>query len=123
LAQLLNKYLLVPVPLHHKRLRERGYNQSALLAKELGKFTGLPVDERTLIRSSYNLPQAKTGNVAERKQNVLGVFTCPGEELHEKKVLLIDDVATSGATLNVCALALKEAGAMSVWGLTLAREI
>jgi ComF family protein len=132
LAQLLNVYLvnnpipceiLIPVPLHHRRLRERGYNQSALLAKELGKFTGLPVNEHTLIRTGYNLPQAKTGNVEERKQNVLGVFACLGEELRAKKVLLIDDVATSGATLNACALALKTAGAMSVWGLTLAREI
>jgi ComF family protein len=132
LAQFLSKYLvenpipceiLVPVPLHHRRLRERGYNQSTLLAKGLSKFTGLPVDEHTLIRNRYNLPQAKTGNVEERKQNVLGVFTCLGEELRKKKVLLIDDVTTSGATLNACALTLKTAGAMSVWGLTLAREI
>ena len=132
LAQLLNEYLVespvpceifVPVPLHHKRLKERGYNQSALLAKELGRLMGLPVNEFTLVRSSYNLPQAKTANVEERKQNVSGVFSCLDEVLHDKQVLLIDDVATSGATLNACALALKMAGVKSVWGLTLAREI
>ena len=132
LAQLLNMYLLenpipgeilIPVPLHHRRLRERGYNQSTMLAKELAKIAGLSVNEHSLIRKSYNLPQAKTGNVEERKQNVSGVFVCVDEDLHDKKVLLIDDVATAGATLNACASALKTAGAMSVWGLTLAREI
>ena len=133
LAKLLGDYLdaanpipcevLVPVPLHGKRLRERGYNQSALLAAELSKLTGLPVNERFLIRRRYNVPQAKTRNVEERRQNVIGIFTCQGNELRDKKVLLIDDVTTSGATLNSGAAALKSAGVVSVWGLTLAREI
>ena len=133
LANLLGDYLivadpipcevLVPVPLHGKRLKERGYNQSALLAKELSRLTGLPVNDSCLIRSRYNVPQAKTRNVEERRQNVIGIFTCKNKDLRDKKVLLIDDVTTSGATLNACASVLKTAGAMSVWGLTLAREI
>ena len=115
--------VLVPVPLHGKRLKERGYNQSTLLAKELSKRTGMPVNESCLIRTHYNIPQAKTRNVEERRQNVIGIFSCKNKDLYYKKVLLIDDVTTSGATLNACAAVLKTAGAMSVWGLTLAREI
>lgn len=132
LAHLLRGYLnesplpgeiIVPVPLHQKRLRERGYNQSFLLARELGKRRGLPVIPDCLIRLRHVLPQARTANVAERRQNVAGAFACRDERLRGKAVLLIDDVATSGATLDACAAALKEAGAVSVWGLVLAREI
>jgi len=115
--------VLVPVPLHDKRLKERGYNQSALLAKELSRITGFPVNETCLVRNVYNVPQAKTRNVEERKQNVIGIFSVVNDDLLEKKVLLIDDVTTSGATLNACASPLKKTGAASVWGLTLAREI
>ena len=115
--------VLVPVPLHDKRLKERGYNQSALLAKELSRLTGFPVNETCLVRNVYNVPQAKTRNVEERKQNVIGIFSVVNDDLLEKKVLLIDDVTTSGATLNACASPLKKTGAASVWGLTLAREI
>ena len=115
--------VIVPVPLHSKRLRERGYNQSLLLAAGLSKLTGFPVNDSCLVRKIYNVPQAKTGSVEERRQNVIGIFSCVNEDLHKKKVLLIDDVTTSGATLNACASVLKTGGAESVWGLTLAREI
>ena len=131
-AQWLNDYLtsnpmpgevLVAVPLHRKRLRERGYNQSNLLAQELGKLANLPVVEDCLIRERHALPQARTTTVDERRSNVAGAFSCRNQRLKGKQVLLIDDVATSGATLDACARALKEAGATSVWGLVLAREI
>jgi len=115
--------VLVPVPLHKKRLRERGYNQSGLLAKELGKLTHLPVVDDCLFRERYTLPQARTSNVDERRSNVVGVFACRNDSLRDKEVLLIDDVSTSGATLDACAAALKAAGAILVWGLVLAREI
>jgi competence protein ComFC len=132
LAQLINGYLesnhldgevLIPVPLHRKRLRERGYNQSALLANELGRLMSLPIDEASLVREKYLLPQARTASVDERRANVAGAFSCWGDKLQGKKVLLIDDVATSGATMNACATVLKSAGATNVWGLALAREI
>ena len=132
LAKLLQDYLnnnplpgeiLVPVPLHRKRLRERGYNQSGLLAKELGKLISLPVVDNCLIRHRQAPPQAKTSTVAERRSNVANAFTCRDHRLRDKQILLIDDVATSGATLDACAAALKSAGAATVWGLVLAREI
>jgi len=132
LAKLLNDYLitnpvpgevLVPVPLHRKRLRERGYNQSRLLAKELGKLIKLPVIDDYLIRKRYAPAQTKTTTVDERQSNVVNAFTCHDYRLKDKQVLLIDDVSTSGATLDACAAALKATGATSVWGLVLAREI
>jgi ComF family protein len=132
LAQLMYNYLrenpvpgnvLVPVPLHSRRLRQRGYNQSALLASELGSLTGLLVIDGCLHRSKNSLPQARAANVEERLNNVAGAFTCNGEKLKGTGVILIDDVCTTGATLEACAVALKEGGAESVWGLTLAREV
>ena len=132
LAHLLNDYLLkypipgeilVPVPLHPKRLRERGYNQSSLLAGELSKLTGVPVEEDCLVRRLPTPPQAKTATVEERRINVSEAFNCVNDSLRNRRVILIDDVSTSGATLNSCASALKAGGAASVWGLTMAREI
>lgn len=132
LAKLLRDYLitnpvpgeaLVPVPLHRKRLRERGYNQSVLLARELGKLTGLPVVDDCLVRQQHTTPQARTASASERQGNVAGAFTCRDGRLRDKQVLLIDDVATSGATLNACAGAVKSAGAASAWGLVMAAEI
>ena len=113
----------MPVPLHPKRLRERGYNQSYLLARELGRLANLPVVTDSLVRRSYALPQARTSSVAERRRNIANAFICIDDRLRDKKVILIDDVATSGATLDAGAAALKAAGATSVWGLALAREI
>lgn len=115
--------VLVPVPLHPQRLKERGYNQSSLLARELGHLIQLPVIEDGVIRQSSTLSQTKTMTVEERWHNVAHAFTGRNPKLQGKPVLLIDDVATSGATLESCAQALKAAGAVSVWGLVLAREV
>lgn len=132
LAKLLHDYLvtnpvpgeiLVPVPLHQKRLKERGYNQSRLLAQELGRLIKLPVVDDCLIRQRHAFPQTRASTVDERRSNVGGAFTCRDHRLRGKQVLLIDDVSTSGATLDACAVALKAGGATMVWGLVLAREI
>ncbi len=132
LAKLLQDYLttnpvpaeiLVPVPLHQKRLRERGYNQSNLLARKLGKLVNLPVVDDCLIRQRHTPPQARTATVEERRNNISNAFACRDQRLQNKQVLLIDDVSTSGATLDACATALKASGAYSVWGLVMAREI
>jgi ComF family protein len=131
LARLLADYLrlnplpgevLVPVPLHPRRLRERGYNQSALLARELAKLINLPVVADCLIRIKEARPQVRTNTVMERRENVSGAFSCDGK-ISGKQIILVDDVCTSGATLEACATTVKNNGAASVWGLTLAMEI
>jgi ComF family protein len=114
--------VLVPVPLHPRRLRERGYNQSALLARETGRLTDLPVEEGWLLRHRDTMTQATAANAVERRSNVRDAFSCP-RVLEGERVLVIDDVCTTGATLDACASALKAAGAGSVWGLTVAREL
>jgi ComF family protein len=128
LASYLNNYplpgeVLVPVPLHRKRLRERGYNQSSLLARELGKLLKLPVAAGCLARVKYILPQAQTKSLTERIRNTQDAFSCLNSQLQNTRVLLIDDVSTSGATLDACASVLKTAGALSVWGIALSREL
>lgn len=114
--------VLVPVPLHARRLRERGYNQATLLARHLGRALGLPVAQDCLHRSRYTVSQTQL-NAQERSRNVEGAFTCTGPGVHGRRVLLIDDVCTSGATLGACSSALKEGGAQSVWALTVARAL
>ena len=132
LAVFLNDYLkenplpgdvLVPVPIHPKRLRERGYNQSSLLARELSRLSGLPLVDNCLVRTVYIAPQAKAASAAERLRNISGAFACRNTYLYGKGIILIDDVSTSGATMNACAAALKSAGAAAVWGLALALEL
>jgi ComF family protein len=115
--------VIVPVPLHHRRLKERGYNQSELLARELSLRLNLPLECKSLIRSKYIVSQAKTQSAEERRENVRQAFTCKSSALQGKQVLLIDDVCTSGATLEACASALKTTEPASIWGLVVAREI
>jgi ComF family protein len=132
LAVLLNEYtaqntlpgdVLVPVPVHPKKLRERGYNQSTLLARELGKLKGLPVESDCLIRQKYAPSQARSAGIDERRRNVADAFICRDGRLERKKVILIDDVSTSGATLNACARVVKASGAAKVRGLVIALEL
>lgn len=132
LAQLVGEYLvknplpaelLVPVPLHPRRLRRRGYNQSSLLARELARIVSIPLVEGELIRLRDAPPQARARSADERQSSVDRAFTCRGREFEGRRILLIDDVCTSGATLEACARAVKAAGAVSVWGLTVAREV
>jgi competence protein ComFC len=115
--------VLVPVPLHRKKLRERGYNQSALLARGLGKLSVIQVVENSLIRRKYTPPQARSSNIGERRNNVADAFACRDSRLRGKRIILIDDVSTSGTTLNTCAGILKSAGAAAVWGLVIALEL
>lgn len=113
--------LAVPVPLHPRRLHERGFNQSALLAKCLSRRVGATFDAGNLRRVRYTKPQAGLEK-AERKRNVKNAF-----ELREPvavrglRILLVDDVLTTGHTLNECARVLKRAEAREVHGLVVAR--
>ena len=111
---------IVPVPLHHSRQRQRGYNQAALLARELGARLHVPVVEDAVVRSKATVPQVDL-NVDARRANVRDAFACGGNNLANKRVLLIDDVCTSGATLESACLALRGAGVHSVWACTLTR--
>lgn len=115
--------LLLPVPLHVERLRERGFNQSLLLAKKLGKKYKLPVSFSLLKRCKSTLSQ--TGlNKNEREKNIKGAFVVTDrEKLAGKSIILIDDVYTTGATINECARLLLKAGAQEVAALTLSRVI
>lgn len=112
--------IAVPVPLHPSRLRHRGYNHSALLVRELSVASGLPVVEDCLVRVRATAPQVQL-NARERRENVAGAFQCADERLAGARVLLVDDVCTTSATLNACAEGLLAGGAREVWGLTLAR--
>lgn len=114
--------VVVPVPLHPRRRRQRGYNQSALLAREVARRCGLPLAEESLRRIRMTPPQMRTTDLAQRRHNVAGAFAAGSQQVKGQRVLLIDDVMTSGATLDACAKALRQGGARSVWGLTFARD-
>ena len=113
---------LVPVPLRPMGERERGYNQAALLAREIGKQLEIPVVD-ALERRGKSSAQAEAKSAEERRLNVEGVFALHRDAaVNGKHIFLIDDVATTGATLDACARALLEAGAATVAAVTLARE-
>lgn len=100
--------LVVPVPLHHKRLIERGYNQSTMIAQGMAKQLGIEVNEHALLRTRYTETQTKKTRL-ERSQNIQNAFyLSKGLELEGKHILLIDDVMTTGATLEACALAIGD---------------
>ena len=112
--------VILPVPLHSSRYKERGYNQCELLVKQLAVNLHLPIDTTALRRTRITKSQMTLG-ISERHQNVREAFACQNDRLVGMRVLLIDDVCTTGSTLDACAAALKVSGVTSVWGLTLAR--
>jgi ComF family protein len=115
--------LLVPVPLHWTRLLRRRYNQAALLAQAIRSIGGPPIAADWLVRRRRTRSQGHLGPVA-RDRNVRGPFAIkPGRSFAGKRVVIIDDVITTGATVEECARVLKRAGAASVSVLTLARAV
>ena len=121
-AQCWNIHAVVPVPLSIARQRERGYNQSALLAKPLALAKGLSYQPGLLKRTKETKSQVSL-SLEERIKNVEGAFQADEECVRGKNILLIDDVTTSGATIDACSIALLQAGATCVYGLTLARTL
>jgi competence protein ComFC len=113
---------IVPVPLHKKRLRMRGYNQSELLAKEISRETDIPLlPKTTLTRIKHTTPQVSLLK-EHRGENVSGAFAVSDASLVKKStVILVDDVATTGSTLVEAARILKQNGARDVWGLVVAK--
>jgi len=117
-----SRSVLVPVPLHPRRGRERGFNQSILLAQAVAKAWRMAVLPRALERTRFTQSQAKLEEDEARRKNVEGAFA-PAENspLAGRSIFLVDDVFTTGATMNACAAALKSAGAARVIGLALVK--
>ncbi len=114
--------IIVPVPLHRKRLRERGYNQAGLLAREVGKWLEVPVNHKGLVRTGYLGPQARSATGGEHEANVGAAFVA-ARDFSGLSVVVVDDVTTTGSTFEACAAALRDAGVGDAWGLAFAREI
>lgn len=115
-------FTVVPVPLFPGKLRKRGFNQSLLIARELSRLTGSPLDF-TRLKRVRDTGQQVGLKADERKRNVKGAFTIiDAAAFKGRRALLVDDVATTGATLNECAKVLKAAGA-EVFALTVARAV
>ena len=129
----LANFILIPIPLNEKRRRWRGFNQAEEIGKELSKFLParlasqgeaggkLPLVSDCLLRVKNNYPQVELSE-KERKENVKDIFFCQNKkEIFGKKILLVDDVYTTGATMEESARILKESGAKEVWGIVVAR--
>lgn len=109
---------IIPVPLHQKRLKERGYNQSELISAHVSKYLGIPHKTDCISRIRHTKHQSKLNKI-DRVANVKDAFAC-AEDLTDKRILLFDDICTTGNTLEACALALKNGGAEYICALTLA---
>lgn len=115
--------LIIPVPLHPKRLRWRGFNQSVLLARHISRTYAIPMDRFLLRRVKQTAPQTQL-NEEERRRNVRGAFAlAPRRTIENLSVLLVDDVYTSGATVDECSRTLRKNGARQVFVLTLVRAV
>ena len=113
---------IVPVPLHAERERERGFNQATLLASTLATLTGLPLDEWSVVRTKHTSRHRAGMDARARRETVESAFQVERPRLVAgERILLVDDVFTTGATVSACARALKESGAIEVYVLTVAR--
>lgn len=115
------KIIIIPVPLHRKKLRSRSFNQAEVIANIISSQFSIPMDTRALIRNRETKSQTKM-KPFEREVNIQGVFDVPTpNDVQGKTVIVVDDVYTSGSTMNECARVLHQAGAKTIWGITLAR--
>ena len=121
----IKKVFLIPVPLHKKRLKWRGFNQAHLIAQEISKIDNFVLIDDFLIQAKKKKPQAKIESASKRQENIKEVFQVnPQSSFNPKNktIFLIDDVVTSGATLKECALLLKQEGVKDIWAAVLARQ-
>lgn len=118
-----NNYdIILPVPIHKKRKAKRGYNQSELIAKEIAKNANVEYSKKVLIKTINTVPQS-TLNQHQRMSNVLGIYKVINSQIIENKnILLIDDIYTTGSTVNECSKVLKQNGAKLVDVLTIAKD-
>ena len=114
--------VIIPVPLHHDRERQRGFNQACILARELSRLSRLPIDEHSVVRRIHTERHRAGMDAKARRQSVANAFTIRHpKSIAGQRVLLIDDVFTTGATVSACASVLKDAGAEEVFVLTVAK--
>ncbi len=113
---------IIPVPLHPKRLRQRGFNQSLELSRILGRDFGLEVLGDVLVKTKHTPPQSKLER-RQRLRSLKNVFAVKGDQLKDKKVMLVDDIMTTGSTLDGCSRALLRAGVSEVTVVFLARAV
>ena len=120
-SRFFENFVIIPVPLHNKRKKWRGFNQAEEIAKCLSLELKIPMLNKSLFRVKNTKPQTETKDLQRRKDNVEGAFECFDHNLiKDKNVLLIDDVYTSGATIEEAAKALKKKGVKEVWGCVVA---
>jgi len=121
LPQFSQDWILIPVPLYIKKERQRGFNQAEEIAKELSRELSLSLVNDILLKIKETLPQVELEERA-RIENPKGAFLVKNKDkIKDRKILLVDDVYTTGATMEECARVLKETGAKEVWGATVAR--
>lgn len=114
--------IVIPVPLHPKRFKWRGFNQAELLAEKIAERFSLPLEKSALVRAKNNIPQVKIKDRRERLENIHGAFQCIDAEMVKgKRLILVDDVCTTAGTMSECAKVLKRSGAKEVWGVVVAR--
>lgn len=121
---ILKKYdIIMPVPIHAKRKKQRGYNQSELIAKQIAKTQqNLQYENKVLQKIKYTVPQSSLKK-EQRKQNVQNVYKLINQEkIKNKKIILLDDIYTTGSTANACAKLLKENGAKEIMVVTIAKD-
>lgn len=117
-----DNWLVTAVPLHRKRLRERGFNQAELIAKNIAAHYNIPYVPHLLARATHTMPQTEMHERAKRLENVKGAFVCyNAETVRGKYIILIDDVTTTGATFEACAHTLKSAGAKKIIACAIAK--
>lgn len=122
LTTTLSDFILIPLPLHRRRYLERGFNQSQIIAQNIKQYLNTPLIDDSLIRTKYTKHQTKL-NMNKRLKNISGVFSITNKQkIIGKKILLIDDVVTTGASLNEAAKILRQNGAIKVIGLVLAKN-
>jgi len=117
----LPSFQILPVPLSKRRERERGYNQCNLIARELAARTGMPLAPRILVRTRHTRPQSEAEDADERRKNLNGAFAAHPGDAVPSRIILLDDVTTSGATFLAATRALKRAGARQIVALAVAK--
>ncbi len=114
-------FIIIPLPLEKRKLKWRGFNQAEEIAKELAKFLNIPILNNILIKTKSTLPQVELAEET-RKENIKGAFSVKNnQEIKNKKILLVDDVYTTGSTMEETARVLKTAGAREIVGAVIAR--